>query len=146
MSFTTIYEQNMIFQKAMSKVICVPGQLHMSFHMLQCIFIIFADILSCSQTCMEWKKVTHKNVSESYNLCKSLLFTTLEESERLIFDLFIKEKCEDISQNVEKYEDEKHFAIHLAMDIDTYIENKAKNSKDGRLKYLCNFYILSKTF
>ena len=90
--------------------------------------------------------MTHKNVSESYNLCKSLLFITLEESEHLIIDLFIKEKCEDISQNVEKYEDEKHFVIQLAMDIDTYIENKAKNSKDGRLKYLCNFYILSKTF
>ena len=94
MSFTKIYEQNMIFQKAMSKVICVPGQLHMSFHMLQCIFTIFTDLLSCSQKCLEWKKLTHKQVSLSYNLCKSLLFITVEETERLLINLFVKEKCD----------------------------------------------------
>ena len=136
MSFTKIYEQNMIFQKAMSKVICVPGQLHMSFHMLQCIFTIFTDLLSCSQKCLEWKKLTHKQVSLSYNLCKSLLFITVEETERLLINLFVKEKCEDISDHVEKCTDEKILAIQLAMDLETYIELKAKHSKDGRLKYL----------
>ena len=146
MSFTDMYEQNIILQKGLSRIIHISGQLHMAFHMLQSIYTIFDNLLNLVQKCLKWKKLTPKKVSESYNLCKSMLFLTIEEVERLLIDRFIHENSAVLSKTLRKIDCEKVFAIKFSIDFRKYILRKSNETTDERMKYLLNFYIISREF
>ena len=59
------------------------GPLHMSFHMLQCIYVLYDPLLHVSKECIEWKKLKLNKVSDNYQLSVSLAFMAYEELNRL---------------------------------------------------------------
>ena len=42
----------------------------MSFHMLQCIYIIFGEMMEWGKAIVDWKRIKLNKVSESFELCK----------------------------------------------------------------------------
>ena len=48
-SYARVYKQSLIFQKALSRIIDISGPLHIAFHMLQYIYIIYKDMLKWAQ-------------------------------------------------------------------------------------------------
>ena len=92
LSFTKSYKQCLIFQSALSVVTEISGPLHMGFHMLQSVYVIFGSFLGVCQNVIEWKKIKQTKVSECYEVCRNMCFIALEESSRLAWDLFIEKK------------------------------------------------------
>ena len=95
-SYDKVFKQSLIFQKALTRVVDVSGPLHISFHMLQSIYIIYKDMMKWAQSVVGWKKVNVTKVSESFDMCKQLCMLTLQESERLAIDLFLVEKEDEL--------------------------------------------------
>ena len=90
LSFSKSYKQCIIFQKALSRVTELSGPLHMGFHILQSVYIIFGDLLGACQKVVEWKKIVITKLSDSYDLCRSLCLMVLDEIGRMSWDLFIE--------------------------------------------------------
>ena len=86
-----------MFQKTLSRVVPISGPLHIAFHMLQSIYIVYKDMMKWSQKVVNWKKINVNKVSETFDTCRQLCMIILEEIERLVVDLFIIEHAEDLS-------------------------------------------------
>ena len=56
LSYVDAFEQSLDFQKALSRIIEIPGPLHIAFHMCQCIFNIYTPFLSVLQSILQWKR------------------------------------------------------------------------------------------
>ena len=98
----------------------ISGPLHIAFHMLQSIYIVYKDMMNWAQKVVEWKKVNTNKVSESFDTCRQLCMMTLEEVERLSIDLFITHNIDELDflcldPTV------KSKAISVAMMYNTYI-------------------------
>ena len=106
MSFTKAYQQSQIFQKALTRVIDISGPLHMSFHMLQSIFIVYNCFLKAIQQCLGWKKIQFTKVSDNYRLCLAMIDIAYEEVFRLLFFSFIIEYSSTMTGNLEETLDE----------------------------------------
>jgi hypothetical protein len=55
--FMMAFKQSMVFQKVLFRVVKILGPLHMAFHMLQCIYTVFKNLLVLSQKCLQWRKI-----------------------------------------------------------------------------------------
>ena len=94
--FDKAFRQCIIFQKAFSKVVETYIPLHINFHMLQSILIVYRDMMNWAQKVVEWKKFNTAKVSESVDTCRQLCMMTHEEVEHLAIDLFIADSGEDL--------------------------------------------------
>ena len=74
----------------------ISGPLHIAFHMLQSIYIVYKDMMNWAQKVVEWKKVNTNKVSESFNTCRQLCMMTLEEVERMAIDIFITDNNDNL--------------------------------------------------
>ena len=92
-AYTKVFEQSIIFQKALTRVIDISGPLHIFSRVLQSIFTIYKDMMKWVQTVVNWKKLNMNKALESFNTCRQLCMLTLGEVERLAVDLFIFDKA-----------------------------------------------------
>ena len=69
-SYTIVFKQSIVFQKALTRVIEISGPLHIAFHILQSIFIIYKDMMNCFQNVINWKKINVNKVSGSFDTCR----------------------------------------------------------------------------
>ena len=67
----------------------ISGSLHILFHMLQSVFVVYNDMLIWAQRVVEWKKINMKKVSDSFDTCRRMCMLALEELERLAVYVFI---------------------------------------------------------
>ena len=44
-SYSNLFKQSILFQKALTRVVDISGPLHIAFYMLQSIFIIYKDMM-----------------------------------------------------------------------------------------------------
>ena len=132
LSFTKSYRQCLIFQRALTVVTEISGPLYnMGFHMLQSIFVIFANFMDVCQNVIEWKKIKQNEVSECYELCRNMCFIDLEESSRLAWDLFLENKAATIIQLLETFTTNSNYlAIELAKMYSDFINEQANSSTD----------------
>ena len=72
-------------------MIDISGPLHIVFHMLQSIYIIYKDMMKWAKNVVGWKKVNVHKVSESFDMCRQLCMITLYELKQLSVDLFLIE-------------------------------------------------------
>ena len=144
-SFTKAYEQSVDFKKALGQIIEIYGPLHMAFHMLQCIFIIYGNFLKNIQTVLKWKRLKFKNVSETFRGCKTMVFLALEEAERLMWDLFLEEKSDTVKALMVVSEDE-NFCVSLAIEYGCFIKDVVQKSTDQRRQMLASFIITCNEF
>ena len=96
-SFDKAFKQSFIFQKALSRVIEISGPLHIAFHMLQSIYIIYKQMMLWGQKIVQWKKLNVLKVSESFDTYRQLCMIMLQEVERVLIDLFVTECNEDLT-------------------------------------------------
>ena len=75
----------------------ISDPLHIAFHMLQSIFIIYKDMTRWAQYVVNWKKVNVNKVSESFDMCRQLCMISLQEIERLAVNLFFNKTEDEIS-------------------------------------------------
>ena len=139
-SFSNEYEQKITFKKALCRVTEIPGPLHMAFHMCQCLYIIYGDFLRHCQKIVGWKKLNYLKVSESFRLCKALLFLALEEAERLMWDIYIQDQSTTILEKISVYP-EKAFCVWLAHGFSKFLEDVLSKSTDERRKLLASYII-----
>ena len=137
-SFSEEYKQKIISKKALGRVVQIPGPLHMAFHMCQCIFTIYSDFLKNCQVVVGWKKINFLKVSESFRQCKALLLLALDEAERLMWDIFLKDKSDIILKREDSHPD-KVFCVWLAQYFTTFVEDMILNSSDERRQLLASF-------
>ena len=76
-SYSREFKQSLVFQKALTKVIDISGPLHIAFHMLQSMFIVYKDMTQWAQNVVGWKKVNVNKVSKSFDMCRQLCMLTL---------------------------------------------------------------------
>ena len=62
-SFARNFKQSLMFQKALDRVIDSSGTLHMSFYILQLLYIMFRVILEWDSDVLQLKKINMKCVS-----------------------------------------------------------------------------------
>ena len=147
LSFADAFEQSLRFQKALSRIIEIPGPLHVAFHMCQCIFTIYSPLLYVLKSILQWKKLRFKKVNESFRLCKALLMIGLEEAERLMWDMFLNDRQTLISKAASDFKDsEERFSVHLAQQYQEYMSQAMTSSTDERRKYLLSFIQTTKKF
>ena len=145
MKFTDAFEQSMTFQKALTRVIELNGPLHMAFHMLQCVFTLFSGILKLMQEVLQWKRIRHEKVSESFALCKALLFLGLEELERLLWDVVIIENEVEISESLSNY-NANEYCIWFSEKYISCLQHMATIGTDMRQRYFSNFILVAREF
>ena len=90
----------MIFKDAFSRIVEINGPLHMAFHMLQCIFVVYKEMMLWGQNILQWKRICHSKVSDSFDLCKQLLFLVLDEASRLSWDIYFENNKDIIRTHV----------------------------------------------
>lgn len=144
LTFTRAYQQSLIFQEALTRVVEIIGPLHTSFHILQCLYSVYNCILKCTQRCLGWKKLHFNKISDNYRLCVHMIDIVYEETNRMLMHNFLLEYCNSES-NTTSFDDAE-LAIDIALKFDTYINNKCKDSKDERWKLICCFYKLASYF
>ena len=142
-SYSKVFKQSLIFQKALTKVIDISGPLHIAFHMLQSIFIIYKDMMKWAQNVVGWKKVNVNKVSESFDMCRQLCMLTLQEIERLSIDLFLVEYEDEVSLLLST-EISATVGVKIASMYNMYIHNM--DSLDDRRLYFKGFIIMSTQF
>lgn len=123
----------------------IPGPLHIAFHILQCVYTIFRELLSTFQEVVDWKKIQKNHVSDCYNLSRQLCFLGLDECERYTWDLFILKHSKHITFMKKQISMEK-FAIWLATRYKLFITNTLETSTDERMQYMMNFIIFASEF
>ena len=145
-AYTKVFKQSIIFQKALSRVIDISGPLHIAFHMLQSIFIIYKDMMKWAQAVVNWEKINVNKVSESFDACRQLCMITLEEVERVAIDLFLIEHSAEIQrisgENVMDLTDTA--AIVITKMYNEYINDM--KSSDNRRLYMFGFIIMATQF
>ena len=144
LSFTDEFLQAIEFRKVLTRVIELSGPLHMSFHMLQSIYILYGSLLGVSQKCVEWKKLKPAKVSDNYRLCCSLAFVVYEEITRLLMFKYISSVVPDLLHNIDNAD--PLIAITLARGMIDFIQHKANTTLDKSLCYICRFWILMNKF
>ena len=55
-AFDKAFRQSIIFQKALSRVVDISVPLHIAFHMLQSLYIIYKQMMVLGQKVVKWKK------------------------------------------------------------------------------------------
>ena len=136
-SYKKTFEQSLIFQKALNRVVEISGPLHIAFHMLQSIFVIYKDMMKWTQRVIEWKKINVNKVSDSFDTCRRLAMMLLEELERLSVDLFIH-------KTAEKSFSDEYKSIDLGREYISFIHDHC--SSDHRRKYMFGYIIMATEF
>ena len=121
--------------------ISVP--LHIAFHMLQSIFIVYKDMMKWAQNVLGWKKVNVNKVSESFDMCRQLCMLTLQETERLTIDSFLVEYEDQLSLLTNALNRDSIGVTIISM-YNTYAHDM--ESQDDRRLYLKGFIIMSTQF
>ena len=52
-SYHKSFQQSLVFQKSLNRVVQISGPLHIAFHMLQSIFIIYKDMIKWARRVIE---------------------------------------------------------------------------------------------
>ena len=144
LSFTKAYQQSQIFQKALTRVVDISGPLHMSFHMLQSIFIVYNCFLKGIQQCLGWKKIQFTKVSDNYRLCVAMIDIAYEEVFRLLFYSFLIEYSTTNFIPSDETMDEM-LAIDLSIEFHKWIDKKIALTTDERYKLLLCFFKITNT-
>ena len=142
-SYTKVFKQSIVFQKALTRVIDISGPLHIAFHMLQSIFIIYKYMMKWSKNVINWKNVNVNKVSESFDTCRQLCMLTLEEVKRLAIDLFMV-KNEKAVKDIFESEQTDSIGLRVSRLYIEYIQEM--NSKDNRRLYMFGFIIMATQF
>ena len=145
LSFSAAFEQSLVFQKALSRVIEMSGPLHMSFHMLQSIYILFGNLLLVTQNCIEWKKIKPAKVSDNYRLCEALSLIAYDEIYRVLWFKYIIEHTSKQTNDTNMQEDKESIelmTIGLSRGFLEYVECLANTTTDDCLKYACRFFLI----
>ena len=89
-SFQEAYLQSLVLQKALTRMVPIPGDLHGRFHMLDAIYRIFYGcFLQPIQTMLGWKKLNGTDVIQTYDQCHRLADLVYVEVSRVLWDYFI---------------------------------------------------------
>ena len=145
LSFTNAFQQSQVFHKALSRVVEISGPLHMAFHILQSIYIIYKDLLQWAQTSIEWKKLKPTKVSDNFRLSESLCLMLYEEIFRSLFFRYMKESEKEHNGFI-YINDENLIAVKLSKGFMQYIDEKVITTTDDRLKYQIYFFKLTHLF
>ena len=145
-SFSNDFKQARIFEKALSRVIELNGPLHMSFHILQCIYIIFGKMMEWGKAVVDWKRIKLNKVSESFELCKQLLFLMLDEASRLSWDLFVHENKLLINSIINYSSGAEYVIFHITTAYCHFIDGKVETSCSNREKYFYSFIVMARKF
>ena len=140
--FTKAYEQSLVFQKAVSRVTEESGPLHMAFHMLQCIYTVYKNLLLLFQNIVDWKKLKPTKVSDNFRLCESLCFMCYEEVFRFLFHHYIQHFLgTNEGMGMLRYiSDSNLIAMRLCRGFMVYVDEKSKTTTDDRWEYLIRFF------
>ena len=147
MNFTNAYQQSIVFQKALSRVIEISGPLHTSFHMLQVVYTIYKSLLSTVQQCLGWKRVNNQKVSDNYRLCLSMVNLLYEELFRYLFFTFLVKVSSERSYY--RSEDDNNSikqVLQLSNEFSQYVDHLIDNTKDENWKYTLCFFKLTSLF
>ena len=85
-SYHKTFGQSLIFHKSLSRVVEISGPLHIGFHMLQSVFIIYKNMIKRGKFIIDWKTVNANKLSASYDTCQKLCMVILEELEIFCID------------------------------------------------------------
>ena len=83
-SYHKTFQHSLVFQKSLNCVVGISGPLHIAFHILQSIFVIYKDMMKWTQRVIEWKKININKVSDSFDTCRRLAMIVLEELEQFL--------------------------------------------------------------
>ena len=87
-------------------------------------------------------KVTRNKVSDRYNLCRDLCMLTLEEAERLAWDIFILDEQGSIEHKLNEYKHKPDvLCVWLSNHFKAYVMTTVHSSTDSRRVYLFNFIL-----
>ena len=136
-SYHKTFEQSLVFQKSLNRVVQISGPLHIVFHMLQLMFIVYKDMIKWARRVIEWKKVNVNKVSDSFDTCRRLAMILLEELERLSIDMFIESK-EGASF------DESFKSVDISQQYIKFLYTN--KSTDNRRKYMLGYINMATEF
>ena len=90
--FGPAYQQGLIFQQAMERIVEVNGPLHMVFHMLQTLYTIYKPFMTWCIDILKWKRIKMSQILDCYKNANIFLNIVLDECERLAVDQFLYEE------------------------------------------------------
>jgi len=132
-TFDECYRQVLDFEKALSRVVSIPGDLHVKFHTLGPIFrVYYGEFLQVFQTALGWKRLKLK-VSECFQLAHKLFVLVMGEVERLLLDCFA------MLVAASSMKTDEQFAIFFAKHFELWFATQRTKSDDELRHYLCNF-------
>ena len=143
-SFKKAYQQGLIFRKALSRVIEMPGPLHQAFHLLQCIFNIYKFLIKWSMKVVGWKKINTGDVSQTFHLCVELMNIVKDELERLGWDMFLVHQKHEIDELMNEVESNDILCLKIAEAYQIYCANQQKSGRTDYVRYMFNFFISCK--
>mmetsp|Transcript_13333 Transcript_13333/g.19067 ORF Transcript_13333/g.19067 Transcript_13333/m.19067 type:complete len:244 (-) Transcript_13333:212-943(-) len=145
-TFKKAYQQGMVFRKALDRVIEVPGPLHQAFHIIQCIYNLYNFLMKWCGSVLGWKKIKYSEVSQSFHMCRQLLFIVLEELERLAWDKFICEDETKIKTILKEHDNSDDVVKRLGNMYLSFCSHHRNNSSSDYTKYMFNFIHLANKF
>jgi hypothetical protein len=90
-NFRQYYRQSIVFSKAMTRVLMIPGDLHGGgFHFLATVYLLYyGGLLQPLQYALGWKRIRGSDVTKTYQQCAALALLALGEIERGLYGAFI---------------------------------------------------------
>ncbi len=146
-SYARNFQQALVFQKALKRVIEIPGALHISFHMLQTIFDVFGVFIKWNVNVLKWKKIKVSKVSECFQLARELAFLVLEECERYLIDTMFMVSISE-SEKKDLLEDSKKVPCLVSKLFERFLSrtsNSWSENNEAR-KMIVNFVRLCRQF
>lgn len=136
-SYHKAFSQSLIFQKSLSRVVEISGSLHIAFHMLQSIYIIYKDMIKWGECVIDCEKVNINKVPDSFDTCRRLCMIILEELERLSIDICMLHKQSTAFSKT-------NMPIDIGKQYILYLRNYG--STDQRRQYIFGFIIMATEF
>ena len=130
----------------LTRIIDISGPMHITFHILQSIFIIYTNMMRWTQNLINWENFNVNKVSESFDTCRQFCILTLEEVERLPIYLFMVQNNKDVEELLLLHNNgtTESLGLRIAILYLNYI-HQMKSDNNRRL-YIFGFVIMATQF
>lgn len=150
-TFRSAYWQSLVLKKVLQRVIPVSGDLHVQFHMLDCVYrLYYGGFLQPIQHKLGWKHINGKDAAKTYQNSHRLALLAYQECDRILHDVYVLDFIKKLDFRSQLWHlwngDEEVLSVWLAEGYPKWLVKEHFGSKDWLRRYICGFLIIMRKY
>ena len=139
--FDDKYERALVINKALERMVMIPGDLHAIF------LLFYGGLIQPIQVALNWKQIDSRKVEKTYHQCSFLVLMVLDLFEQQLYNAIIdklrKEKADELNARMSC--SAVDLAQYLRTNILHYLKDRLLNSTDEVFRQSLNFIHIART-